>query len=113
MSSDSNTGYMDQITARVETELVEEIDRRASEQDVSKSEVVRTLLEMGTEYEDLENERDRLRNQLQAMSRRQEEHSDLVTYVEEEREVRRRREHAPIWERARWWILGRPEDEQG
>ncbi|SIS00752.1 hypothetical protein SAMN05421858_5133 [Haladaptatus litoreus] len=100
---------MEQITARVETELAEEIERRASEHDVSKSEATRTLLERGTEYAELENENKRLRNQLQALTARQNEHEELVEYVEREKSLQTRREErnaAPAWERFRMWLLG-------
>jgi metal-responsive CopG/Arc/MetJ family transcriptional regulator len=103
---------MEQITARVETELVEEIDRRHNEHDVSKSEVVRTLLRMGIEHEELQRENERLRNQLQAITSRQQEHTDLVEYVEEERSLSRQKAEAGVVTRAKWWLFGMDDGER-
>lgn len=63
--------------------------------------------------DDLEIENDRLRRQLAATNQRIDEHQELVEYVEEERRDRQRdreRRNAPVWRRAKWWVLGAPDD---
>lgn len=88
----------------------------------SKSAAVRDLIEqydsMRTELteceeriEELETERDNLRKQLQAANARYDQHTELVEFVEEEKQAkarRREREHANILTRTKWSIFGRP-----
>ena len=80
--------------------------------------VLRWNDEKGVEYEDLKRENDRLQNRVRKLIDAREEHTELVEYVEEERLDRQReREHreqrrgAPAWRRAKWWLLGTPDDE--
>ena len=106
---------MQQLTIRVADETATEIENRADESDASKSEVARELLRLGSEHESLQAECDRLRRELQAANSRYDEHTELVEYVEEERRIQQRREersHAPAWRRAKWWLLGTPEDDR-
>ena len=108
---------MQQLTIRVADDTAAEIEEQADESDSSKSEVARELLRLGSEHESLQAECDRLRRELQAANSRYDEHTELVEYVKEERELRRRREErrqrreerrdAPVWRRAKWWVLGR------
>lgn len=100
---------MESVTTRVDRETYEEIEELAADRESSKSAVVRDLLAKGLEYDDLEAERDRLLNELQATNRRVDEHAELVEYVDEQRELERRREarrDAPVWRRAKWWVFG-------
>lgn len=104
---------MQQLTIRVADETAASIEEQADESDASKSEVARELLRLGSEYESLQAECDRLREQLQATNARQDDVGELAEYVEEERRIQRRREersHAPAWRRAAWWLFGTPED---
>jgi predicted nucleic acid-binding Zn-ribbon protein len=104
---------MQQLTIRVADETAAAIEERADGSGASKSEVARELLRLGTEYESLQTECDRLRRQLQATNARQDDVSELVEYVEEERAIQRRREerqHANVLRRAWWWVAGTPED---
>ncbi|MDG5821635.1 hypothetical protein [Natronococcus sp. A-GB7] len=87
----------------------------------SKSEAVRTFI---TEYErltervdELQNERDRLQRQLAATNSRIDEVTELVEYVDEQRELERYRERrermvdqAGVLTRAKWWLTGVPVD---
>lgn len=80
----------------------------------SKSEAVRSFIQRGEEatrrIDALENENERLRRQLQARNAREDDVTELVEYVEQERTLRERREErrdAPAWTRAKWWLLGR------
>jgi Arc/MetJ-type ribon-helix-helix transcriptional regulator len=108
---------MDRITVSLPEETVDEIETRVQDSDAyeSKSHYVRECI---TEYEsllqrieNLEREVDRLENEKQTLIRNREEHTELVEYVERERELDRRRERrreAPIWRRAKWYVLGEP-----
>lgn len=66
--------------------------------------------ELGAELESAEAQVDDLRRQLQATNRRQDDMSELVEYVEQEKSLQERREErrgAPIWTRAKRWVFGR------
>jgi len=94
---------MDQMTFRVPEDVVEHIEGEAEERDVSKSEVVRELLERGIEYDNLQTEVDRLRNRLQATNERNEVDDKLVRYVENDIEYH----EADLLTKARWFIFGK------
>lgn len=101
---------MPQASARVSEELDTDIRAFADEHDLSRSDTIRELLSRGVEYDRVQTENDRLRRQLQATNARQEDVGELVEYVEEERAIQQRREErrdAPVWRRAKWWVLGR------
>ncbi len=86
-------------------ELIAEL-MAESEEYSSKSEVVRSLIDRSQRLEEVERERDELRDQLAARNKREEEVTDLARYVQEEREWRT----APIWTRAKWWVIGKPQE---
>jgi Arc/MetJ-type ribon-helix-helix transcriptional regulator len=94
---------MKQMTFRIPDDVVEHIEGEAEERDVSKSEVVRKLLEKGMEYDDLQTKVDDLRNQLQAMSKRNDVEDRLVRYVEHDLEYH----EADLLTKARWFIFGK------
>ena len=94
---------MKQMTFRIPDDVVEHIEGKAEERDVSKSEVVRELLERGIEYDDLQTEVDRLRNQLQATNERNEIDDKLVRYVEHDIEYH----EADLLTKARWFVFGK------
>jgi len=94
---------MESVTIRIPEPDLESIDGEASEHDVTRSEHVRTLIEKGREYDDLEAERDRLERELSQVIDHREEHTEIVEYVEEEQAWR----SAPIWKRAKWWVVGK------
>ena len=91
------------MTFRVPDDVVKHIDDVADNQDKSKSEVARTLLQKGIEYDDIVSERDQLRNQLQATNKRNEVDDKLVRYVEHDIEYH----EAGILTKARWFLLGK------
>lgn len=102
---------MERLTIRVPEEIMEELERIQDADNVSQSEAARQLLRRGSEYERIRNERDRFERQYRQLVDQREEHTELVEYVEEERELERqrgRRRSAPVWTRAKWWILGEP-----
>lgn len=106
---------MERLTIRVPEEIMEELERIQSADNVSQSEAARRLLRRGSEYEEVRAERDRLERQYRQLIEQREEHTELVEYVEEERELKRQRDRrrtAPVWRRAKWWLLGEPDGVQ-
>ena len=94
---------MEQMTFRVPNDVVKHVESEAEERDVSKSKVARELLERGIEYDELQSEVDRLRNQLQATNDRNEIDDKLVKYVENDIEYH----EADLLTKARWFIFGK------
>jgi metal-responsive CopG/Arc/MetJ family transcriptional regulator len=103
---------METVSVSIEEELEEEVSHHAAENhDGNRSEAVRELLRRGLEYPALARKVDRLEEQQRALLEQREEHTELVKYVEHERQRDRERDEAPVWERARWWLLGRDRDD--
>jgi Arc/MetJ-type ribon-helix-helix transcriptional regulator len=78
--------------------------------DGNRSEAIRALLDKGLRYDERVTEIERLKRELRAANARQEEHTELVEYVEQERSIQQRREErrdAPLWRRAKWFVFGR------
>ena len=101
---------MQSISARVDDETYAELEELADERGSSTSAVVRDLIERGMDYDELKARHDDLQRQLAAVNARQEDVGELVEYVEEERKLQRRseeRRNAPVWTRAKWWLVGR------
>jgi predicted nuclease with TOPRIM domain len=108
----------ERFTSTVPDELADEIPFEEFE---SKSGAIVHHVERGLEADEIEEElkelrteRDNLRRQLQAANSRMDDVQELVEYVEEERSLQTRREQrrdAPIWTRAKWWVLGRDRDD--
>lgn len=108
---------MDRISVTLPDEMITRLSEEVQESYDNRSEAVRNLLQKGLEYEDcitdLERENERLRNEKRALIRHREERTDLVEYVEREKELnqqRQQRRQAPAWRRAKWWLLGEPDD---
>jgi len=109
---------MQSISARVSDETYEDLQALAEERGTSVSDVVRELIQKGQDHDDLEAEVDRLQRELAATNRRVDEHQELVAYVEDERQMQRRREDrermketAGVLTRAKWWVTGMPDPE--
>lgn len=101
---------MEQIAARVPEEIDRAIEAFSDENDCSRSEAIRTLLERGVEYDDLQTENERLRSEKRTIINQRDEHTELVEYVQAERDLQQRREErrdAPLWTRAKWYVFGR------
>lgn len=94
---------MKQMTIHIPDELKEYIEDVAEEQEQSRSQVARELLERGTEHEQLRNEVDRLRNQLEAMSDRNDVEDRLVRYVQHDIDWH----EAGLATKAKWFLFGR------
>lgn len=124
---------MDRISVTLPSETVSRLSDAVDESYDNRSEAVRELLEKGFEYEkritkleqeyedhiteleeqveNLERETERLQNEKRLILEQREEHTELVEYIEEERDSDRRdheRRQAPAWRRAKWWLLGEP-----
>jgi predicted DNA-binding ribbon-helix-helix protein len=107
---------MESVSTRLDDETYRDVRETAEERDVSIAEVLRELVEKGTEYDDrvsaLETENERLHRERRQLLEQREENQELVEYVEGEKSLRERREareSAPVWRRAWWWIAGAPE----
>jgi Arc/MetJ-type ribon-helix-helix transcriptional regulator len=108
----------EKISVTLDAYQVREISDLVGEEYESRSEAIRSLINKGLEYDDLQIERDRLEQQLTATNRRVDQHQELVEYVQEERELQRtrgdlekRRAQAGLWTKARWALFGMREDE--
>lgn len=103
---------MENLPAKVPEELLDEIEEYAADRhDGNRSEAVRELLRRGLEYDEIETDRDRLERQYRQLIERQEEHQELVEYVETERTIEEKRRRAGVVTRAKWWLRGMPADE--
>lgn len=101
---------MKSVSTRLDTETVQDVRETAEARDVSMAEVLRELVQKGLDYDDVVTENERLRRRVQTLIEQREEHSDLVEYVEAERELQRQereRRNANAIERAKWWVFGR------
>jgi TolA-binding protein len=123
---------MKNITVRLDEDLIDELEREADEHDVSRSEYIRNTLATRDEHDathdeyeqeindlkkqidELETENERMRNEKRQILEQREENTELVEYVQEERKLQQRREErldAPVWRRAKWWLVGRSQDQ--
>lgn len=106
---------MEPVTVRIPDDTYRILSEEADESDRSLSEVVRERVERGMDYEEIKRERDRLRAEKRTLIQDREERTDLVEYVEQERELQARREErkdAPVWRRAKWWVFGRDQGDR-
>lgn len=95
---------MEQITLRVPEDMLESLDDEAAEHDRDRSEHIRDILASRNEHDELQTEVERLRREKRQILDQRNEKNELARYVEEEQEWR----EAPIWQRARWWVAGKP-----
>lgn len=105
----------EKISVTLDPNQVREISDLVGNEYASRSEAVRNLIDKGLRYDDLETERDRLQRQLTATNVRQDDVTELVEYIEEEREMGRYRERrqrkidqANILTRTKWKLTGVP-----
>lgn len=116
---------MKKISVTLREDQVGRLSDLVGEEYDDRSKAVRDLLDRGFEHEELAQELKQaearvedLRRQLQEANAGERDVDEIVAYVEEERalqrEERERREQrrsAPAWTRAKWWLLGTPDDE--
>ena len=75
----------------------------------SFSEAVRLMVSRGLQYEQLETENQRLRNEKQTILSERKENQELVEYMKKERELQiqeRQRRQEPVWIRLKQWVFG-------
>jgi predicted DNA-binding protein len=106
---------MKAITLRLEPDTIESLDNEASEHGVTRSEYIRDIIDRRSEYDEIDRlrtELERVKNERDTLIQERQDTTAIVEYVEEEREReqrRRERQEAPVWKRAKWWILGTPD----
>jgi metal-responsive CopG/Arc/MetJ family transcriptional regulator len=101
---------MPTYSVRASGDLADEIEAFADAYDGSRSDALRELLRRGTAYEDIQRDRERLRDAQTQLIEQREENQELVEYVEQEKSLKERereRRDAPLWRRARWFVFGR------
>lgn len=94
---------MQQMTFHIPDEVVEHVESEASDRDISKSKVVRELLQRGMDYDQLESTNSELRSKLEASNRDNKIDDKLVRYVEHDIDFH----EAGIATKLRWYIFGK------
>lgn len=98
---------MEPVTTRIPEDTHAALVEEADAEDDSVSALIRQYVEKGMKYDDLKAERDRLQRKLTETNARQDDVTEIVEYVEEERERRRQeRRTPPVWTRARRFVFG-------
>lgn len=135
-STETRVGYATN-QLRLDDDLLTELDSEADDRDVPRSKHIRDTLEsrkqqreleqtheeltaareraatvdeLTEQIEELQRENDRLQRERRQLLEQRDEHTELVRYAEQQRSVIERREErrdAPVWRRAKWWVLGR------
>jgi phage-related minor tail protein len=126
---------MESLPAKVDEDLRDAVEEWAEEHTGGNtSKAVRRLLRRGLDYERLERghehvrariqaehekevthleaRADDLRRQLAQANKRNDEVTELVEYVEDERSTEQRRRQAGVLTRTKWWLTGMPDDEE-
>ena len=94
-------------------ELERELERIRDELAAAREQTA-DVEELTEQVEELERENERLQRERRQLLEQREEHTELVRYAEQQRSVLERQEKrhdAPVWRRAKWWVLGRSSDE--
>lgn len=124
---------MDQITLRLDEELLEAVEDEADEHGRSRSEHIRAILDerhdaetvdvaslqvaarehcaLQRELDECRRDRERLRNEKRNIINQREEHGELVEFVEQEKTLQERREErasSNVLRRFKWWLTGAP-----
>ena len=122
---------MKKISISLADEQIQHVKELMKKQGEGRSEAVRTLVERGRNYseleeevkakveeverkreeeiEDLEQEIERLHRERRQLLEQREENQELVRFAEEQRSLvseQRDRQNAPVWRRAKWWVFG-------
>jgi chromosome segregation ATPase len=108
---------MEQITLRIPSDTLEEVESEADEEGKTRSEYLRDVIDSRHEHEELRTEVERLRTEVERKERRveavleqREEHTDLVRAVEREQSLQERKAKAGVVTRLKWWATGMPDD---
>ena len=110
------TQRMESVSTRLDDETYRDVRETAEERDVSIAEVLRELVEKGTEYDDrvsaLETENERLHRERRQLLEQREENQELVRFAESQRELaehERERQKRGVFTRFRYWLTGEPD----
>ena len=105
----------EKISVTLDEAQAEQLAQMVGERYGNRSEAVRDLLEKGMNYDEIETERDALRQRLEKTDRRIDDLEDIPEYVRREREretvraqQRRMLRDASIVQRLKWKLLGMP-----
>jgi transketolase len=127
--SGSESGSMEPITLRIESDTLEEIDDEAEQSDQTRAEYLREVIgnrhrheqiqaeheEILRDYEqkvdELETELDRVHNEKRLILEQREENEQLVNYVEAEKTLQERKASANMFTRLKWKVTGVPIEE--
>ena len=115
---------MEQITLRLDAELLDALEEEAEGRGVSRSEHIRDTLESRNEHDentdelrdriaDLERDLDRVRREKRLILEERDEKAELVEYVERERSAEQRWRQASLATKLKWTVFGAPGDEDG
>ena len=119
---------MQRVSVKLPEEMVEQLDARADDDGVTRSDVIRNLLDDGLNtaddarntadddglrrrIEELERKAERLEREKRQILDQREENQELVKYVEQERTLQEERLSASAVTRAKWWLFGRRDAE--
>ena len=105
---------MEKVSISLPSEQVRRLEDMVGSECDNRSEAARKTIEKGFEHDELEQQVERLQNEKRLILEQRDDHNELIRHVEderEEREQRRERRNAPVWRRAKWWVLGRSESE--
>jgi len=127
---------MEKISISLRDEQLQHVGEREENENETRSEAVRTLVDRGMnaaeheeklrgrmeelerkkdeEIEQLRTEIDRLQRERRQILEQREENQELVRFAEEQRSLvseQRDRRNAPVWRRAKWWVLGRGQEQ--
>ena len=127
---------MEKISISLRDEQLQHVGEREENENETRSEAVRTLVDRGMnaaeheeklrgrmeelerkkdeEIEQLRTEIDRLQRERRQILEQREENQELARFAKEQRSLvseQRDRRNAPVWRRAKWWVLGRGQEQ--
>lgn len=105
---------MKSITVSIEEDHIETLDELSQDSGpcANRSEAMRMIISQHSDAQRLAEENERLQREKRQILDQREEHNELVEYVDREKSLQERRIEAAIWERARWWLFGKSQNER-
>lgn len=101
---------MKTVTVRLDEEEVEDLDEEAENQDISRSEYIRAILEARhdteQEIQQLKTDNERLQRKLTEVISLKEEHEDLIRHTEEQKSLEMKKHQASLVTRMKWLVFG-------
>jgi predicted nucleic acid-binding Zn-ribbon protein len=107
----SYVGEVSSLAGENDAEAIREALRHARDQDDRVDDLEAETDRLQERVDELETELDRVRNEKTLLLKEREEKAELVRYAEDQRTRAERKDSAPIWTRAKWKVLGMPNDE--